>query len=89
MMELMQRGFPEVGDSINADVQLIMSMCKAEPKYAQFAMQHLAQDIRNDSRYSGGPEATERLPIARFMLGSLFLAYCGLAIAEGRISADE
>ena len=89
MMELMQRGFPEVGDKIAADVPLIMSMCKAEPKSAQFAMQNLAQDVRNDGGNPGNPEAAERLPVARFMLGALFLTYWALAIDDRRVPAGH
>jgi hypothetical protein len=89
MMELMQRGFPEVGEKVNADVQLIMSMCKAEPKSAQFAMQNLAQTVRNDTQNADDPEAAARLPVARFMLGALFTCYCGLALAEQRVPRGQ
>jgi hypothetical protein len=89
LMELMQRGFPETGHRINADVQVIMSMCKAEPKSAQFAIQHLAQDVREARRQPKDPDAAERLPIAEFMLGALFLGYCALAMAEGRVPENR
>jgi hypothetical protein len=89
MMELMQRGFPEVGAQITADVALIGSMCEAEPKSAQFAMQQLAQDVRHDTGTPDDSETAERLPIARFMLGALFLSYCAVAIADGRVPSGS
>ena len=89
MMELMQRGFPEIGDKIGADMQIVMSMCKAEPKSAQFTMQSFAEDVRRDSRNPLDPDAAARLPVARFMLGALFLGYCALAVAEQRVPEDQ
>jgi hypothetical protein len=81
MLEFFDRCFPESGGRVNADLQLAMAMCKAEPKCAQVAMQWLAQEIR--SGLHGEPETV----FLRFALGVLYTAYVGLAQAEGRCSA--
>ena len=83
MVEFLDRCFPESGGRTNADLQLSMAMCKAEPKCAQVAMQWLAQDIR--SRRASGPEAD----FSRFALGVLFMSYVAVAIAEGRCGESE
>lgn len=81
MLEFLDRCFPESGGRVNADLQLAMAMCKAEPKCAQVAMQSFAHDIR--SRLRDEPETV----FFRFALGVLFTAYVGLAYAEDRCNA--
>ncbi len=83
LQEFIDRCFPESGGHVNADLQLAMAMCKAEPKCAQYAMQQLAQDVRS---HPAGEAGTLFL---RFALGVLFTAYTGLALAEGRCNADS
>jgi hypothetical protein len=82
MLEFLDRCFPESGGHLNADLQLAMAMCKAEPKCAQAAMQSLAQEVR--SRRHDEPEVV----FLRFALGVLFTVYVGLAHAEGRCGAS-
>jgi hypothetical protein len=83
MLEFMDRCFPEMGDRVNADLNLAMAMCKAEPKHAQVAMQWLAQEIR-----SGKPDPAT-ITLFRFVLGALFMAYCAVATLEGRCASGE
>ena len=83
ILEYLDRCFPEVGGRVNADVSLAMAMCKAEPKYAQVAMQWLAQEIK-----SGHHDET-RVAFLRFALGVLYTAYTSLADAEGRSTVDD
>ena len=83
MLWFLERCFPESGDHVNADMSMAMAMCKAEPKLAQVGMQWLAQEIRF------GKHDQERLIFLRFSLGVLFLAYAGLADAEGRCAPDQ
>ena len=81
--EFLERCFPESAGRVNADMNLAMAMCKAEPKHAQVAMQLLAQEIRARSAEDTG------IPFLRFALGALFLSYVGLAYAEGRCPEGE
>ena len=83
MLEFIDRCFPESDGRVNADINLAMAMCKAEPKCAQVAMQLLAQEIRSGVV---DPPGTAFL---RFALGVLFNAYMGLAVAEGRYSGNS
>lgn len=78
MIEFLDRCFPESGDRANADLKLVAAMCKAEPKYAQFTMQKLAQDIRL------GQLGQQETVFIRFALGVLFTAYVALSYHEGR-----
>jgi hypothetical protein len=78
MLEFLERCFPESGGRANADLHMALAMCKAEPKYAQVAMQWLAQEIRSRRRDESGAV------FLRFALGVLFTAYAGVAHAEGR-----
>lgn len=80
MLEFLDRCFPESSGRVNADLQLAMAMCKAEPKCAQVAMQSLAQDIRSI------PQDEPETIFLRFALGVLFTAYVSLAYAEDRCS---
>ena len=83
MLEFSTRCFPESGERVNADLNLAMAMCKAEPKCAQAAMQLLAQEIRSERL--GKPETV----FFRFVLGVLFLAYVAVAHAEGRCASSD
>jgi hypothetical protein len=83
MLEFLERCFPESENRVNGDFNLAMEMCKAEPKHAQVGMQWLAQEIRS------GNHDQERLSFFRFSLGVLFMAYAGLAAAEGRCAPGE
>lgn len=61
---------------------MVIAMCKAEPKNAQFAMQSLAQRIRSGLR-------GEALAFVRFALGVLFRIYTAVAYAEGRCGEGD
>lgn len=82
LMECLDRGFPEVGDRISADINTIGAMCRAEPKAAQVAMQRLACDIR---RLRGARDADDEptLEFFTFALGVIYTVYGGIAVVEG------
>lgn len=89
LLELLNRAFPETGRKVSADLQLIVAMCKAEPKAAQIGMQFLAEDVRRLRNEENTPASREKLSFVSFALGALFTAYSGLALAEGRIAESD
>ena len=82
LLECLDRGFPEVGDRITADLNTIGAMCLAEPKPAQVAIQMLASEVRN-LRDAQTTDECSRLEFIRFALGAIFTVYAGVAVAEG------
>ena len=89
LVELLNRAFPETGRRVSADFQLIMTMCKAEPKAAQYGMQFLAQEVRKLRNKNKDPASHEKLSFTSFALGALFTAYSGLAVAAGIITESD
>jgi len=84
LMEAINRAFSDSGGRIAADMQLLMHMCFAEPKSAQYAMQFLAQEVQQ--RLGGKPVVQADASTGSFVtyLGAIAFAYGGVFVdAEG------
>lgn len=64
------------GGKSGVDMNLLINMCKGEPKHAQMAMQMLAYALKKDLGARPVSTATGLAQTHRLLLGSIFLAYC-------------
>jgi hypothetical protein len=77
LTEVLHSAVREVSGGKNAvDMKLLISMCKAEPKSAQLAMQLLAMTLKEELGGSSIEEARGLAKDWRLVLGSIFTAYC-------------
>ena len=82
LIQVMNNCLREVGHhQSQIDMNLLINMCRSEPKSAQIAMQILAQELRKELRGRPVKEATGMAQTWRLMNGSIFIAY---GVAQGR-----
>jgi len=75
--ELVNNCVRDVPSGLAIDMNLLMQMCRAEPKSAQVALQWFAQDL---TKLLGGQPveaASGDVQNVRLLVASIYLGYCG------------
>ena len=76
LQEVSNEVLRDVGDRISADMNLLIHMCRSEPKSAQFALQWIAQELKSmlgDRSVDAAQGALEKT--LAFQLGAIGMAY--------------
>jgi hypothetical protein len=77
LKEVWNRCLNDTGDHVQMDLNLLVSMCRDEPRSAQFALQLHAQDVLQWLGGAAAKDAPSGAPATYvFVLGCLFTAYC-------------
>jgi hypothetical protein len=76
LQEVSNEVLRDVGDRTSADMNLLIHMCRGEPKSAQFALQWLAQELNSmlNGRSVDAAEGSLEKTLA-FQLGAIGIAY--------------
>jgi len=87
--EVINNCFRETGeDSAQVDMNLLMHLCKREPKNAQVAMQVLAQELRTELKGRPVSEASGMGLTHRLLVGCIYSAYCLAREVVGRVPLE-
>ena len=74
--EVINNCLREGDDRLTVDMNLLVSMCRAEPKGAQVAMQVFAADLMRDLDGASVAQAAGNAMNLRLITAALFIAYC-------------
>lgn len=83
LQEVWTRCLIDAGGRLQMDFNLLLAMCRDEPKSAQFAMQFLAREADRLLQGKAAVDAPEGEPATVvFVLGCVFTGYCAARMPD-------